>query len=161
MAILNVYTDGSCITDKYTTQSGQAGYAFVIEHSAKDYVDSGVVEAASNGAELWAVIKALEFIDQHRLMDGYDEIIVHTDSKYVVSGANKWIPLWKERNWQRVDKRKAYEKGIMIAYHDEWKRFDALSNHLPVKVKWIPSHCGIKQNELVNGLAKKAAHKGR
>lgn len=162
MASLNVWTDGSCLAKlRDENQGGQAGYGFVIDHERKTYTDSGTIVAASNGAELIAMIKAIEFVVAHQLHDGYEDIVIHTDSKYVVGGVTKWIELWKSRDWRRVDKRKNKTEGIHIAYMEEWKRLDHLLAHYPVKVQWVPGHSGIEQNEMANKLAKKAAMKGR
>ncbi len=76
------------------------------------------------------------------------EILLFTDSKYIVDGINKWVPGWKDRGWKKADK-KAPENL------DLWQRLDELHHKLPVEFHWVKGHAGHPQNEFCDSLANK------
>ena len=91
--------------------------------------------------ELLAVIVALE-----ALKSGEHEIIIYSDSKYVVDAIQKgW--LW---NWEK--------KGFKNKKNpDLWKRFIPLSKKYKIKLKWVKGHAGDPENERCDELAVAAA----
>ena len=74
-------------------------------------------------------------------------IIVHSDSKYVVDAFNqRWI-----RNWQRNGWRNA--KNQPVANQELWQRLlQAISNHHMTFV-WVKGHSGDRMNERCDELA--------
>lgn len=56
-------------------------------------------ETTNNRMELMAVIRALE------AMKGAPEIIVNSDSKYVVDGATKWLERWQANGWKNASNK--------------------------------------------------------
>ncbi len=51
----------------------------------------GEPETTNNRMEMRAAIEALN------ALKGAREVILHTDSKYVMDGINEWMPAWKKR----------------------------------------------------------------
>ena len=105
-----VYTDGAC------TNNGQpwsrAGWAVVYgrpgrgEQSSAGVVSSQLEDkgpfgddnvATSNRAELRAIIAALRLCDWRG--DGFDSMVIATDSSYVVDGATGWVKGWLRNGW--------------------------------------------------------------
>jgi len=76
--IITIYTDGSC-----HTQNKIGGWATILLINEEEIMLSGhVPKTTHNRMELLAVIKAIEYIENHKL--GYQTIIVKSDSQYVV-----------------------------------------------------------------------------
>jgi ribonuclease HI len=98
-------TDGSCLANG--TADARAGWAFIFKPGPEGVV-SGVLEqkgpdnelhgATSNRAELRAAIAALEF--RGWWGEGWERIVIATDSEYVVRGATAWLRSWAARGWR-------------------------------------------------------------
>ncbi|KAH6962030.1 hypothetical protein BKA56DRAFT_647580 [Ilyonectria sp. MPI-CAGE-AT-0026] len=130
-----VYTDGAC------SNNGQleprAGWAVVCAPPGNDdecyrggvsgrledkgpFGDDSV--ATSNRAELRAAIGALRLRDWQN--EGYDSIVIATDSSYVVDGATGWAKGWvrngwKTRNRDNVKNRDLWE--VLLGEVERWK----------------------------------------
>lgn len=138
-----VHTDG-CSLDG---QRGPGGWAYVKHDDGLEsrLKRSGcLIDTTNNRAELWAVIKALESIEEP------SSIRLHTDSKYVFDGITKYLPGWTSRSGSG---RKSLKNA------DLWQRLHATAERHSLKVKWIRSHSGNLLNELCDRLAYKAALK--
>jgi ribonuclease HI len=155
--LLDVYTDGSCLTNP-----GPTGYAFCIKHPKKLYTDSGPLGyGTSNSAELEAIIRALRFTIDQKLIMGYDGIALHTDSMYCVKGATKWLEDWKKRDWVTAPKYGTKNGSFYAVKNKElWIALDEILQYLYVKFIWVKGHAGEEYNELCNTMAHSGASKG-
>lgn len=100
-----MFTDGSCLANG--TVGARAGWAFIYGPQS-EAVGSGALEqkgpdgelhgATSNRAELRAAIAALEF--RAWWGEGWERIVIATDSEYVVNGATSWLRSWATRGWR-------------------------------------------------------------
>jgi ribonuclease HI len=137
-----IYTDGSCGTGR-----GPGGWGSVILKDEEEWhIYGGFPNTTNNRMELTAVIKTLELIGERHINN---EIIIHTDSKYVLQGAEEWMENWKKREWKGV-------KNI-----DLWKHLDMLiTTHKGKGYKltwnWVKAHSGNYYNEKADKLAKSA-----
>ncbi|EEU43775.1 uncharacterized protein NECHADRAFT_82905 [Fusarium vanettenii 77-13-4] len=104
------YTDGACINNGQLEP--RAGWAVVFGKPGSDQEGSqNVVSsrlenegpfgddsvATSNRAELRAAIAALRVCDWHD--EGFKNIVIATDSSYVVQGATSWAKNWVRKGW--------------------------------------------------------------
>ena len=135
---VNIYTDGAC-----SGNPGKGGYGIIMEWDGKSYkkeFSKGFRKTTNNRMELLAVIVALENLKKEGL-----EVIVYSDSKYVVDSVEKgWV-----FNWQK----KGY-KGKKNT--DLWRRFLKLYGLHRVKFHWVKGHNEHPQNERCDQLAVKA-----
>jgi ribonuclease HI len=91
--------------------------------------------------ELLAIIRALEALKQDS-----GNVIVHSDSKYVVDAVNKgWVFGWEKKNFKKKKNP------------DLWKRFLELYRQHGVTLKWVKGHDGNLRNEECDRLAVEAA----
>ena len=74
-------------------------------------------------------------------------VTIHTDSKYVLDGATKWIHGWKKNGWRTADKKPV--KNV-----DLWQRLDAALKPHEVRWHWIKGHAGHDENERADQLAR-------
>ena len=111
-------------------------------------VSGGDAFTTNNKMELLAAISGLEAIKK----DFGCEIILYTDSKYVVDGISKnWARGWRARGWTKSDKSPALNPEL-------WDRLlraiDALGGDENVKFMWIKGHNGHPYNERCDKIAK-------
>lgn len=100
----------------------------------------GEPDTTNNRMEMRAAIEALN------ALKGPREVILHTDSKYVMDGINKWMPAWKKRGWKTANKKP-------VKNQDLWQELDdAVSRH-KIKWKWVRGHTGVDGNEEADALA--------
>lgn len=128
--MINIFTDASCIL-----HAGVAGWAAFIRYP---YAPPGVLSGMElcgkiNRMELLAAIKALATIPV------CEAVTIYTDSQYVMRGS---VQFKKED-----------------ANADLWKLFDELKHTRTVSMCWLRGHSGHLDNEFVNKLARKVAHK--
>lgn len=138
MSEITIYTDGSSLGNP-----GPGGYGVILK-SGKHYkeLSQGYRLTTNNRMELMAVIVALESLKKDN-----SQVMLYTDSKYVVDAINKnWLS-----NWQKNDFKG--KKNI-----DLWKRFLMIHPKHKVIFNWVKGHAGHEFNEKCDVLAVEAAN---
>ena len=135
-SLIKIYTDGAC-----SGNPGPGGWGVFIENSGNVTELSGRDENTTNNRmELKAVIEALKFFTIN------SKLTIHTDSKYVMDGASRWIINWKKNNWKTAQKKDVKNKDL-------WIELDNLLNYHNVNWVWVNGHDGIYGNERADYLA--------
>ena len=135
---IEIFTDGAC-----RGNPGIGGWgALIREADSENLIYGGELETTNNIMELTAAIKALESLKVS------SNVVLTTDSKYVMQGITEWIHNWKERGWKKASKKPVLNKEL-------WKELDKLTNFHSVKWKWIKGHSGHRENEIADQLANK------
>ena len=135
-SLIKIYTDGAC-----SGNPGPGGWGVFIENSGNVTELSGRDENTTNNRmELKAVIEALKFFTIN------SKLTIHTDSKYVMDGASRWIINWKKNNWKTTQKKDVKNKDL-------WIEMDNLLNYHDVSWVWVKGHDGIYGNERADYLA--------
>ena len=96
----------------------------------------------NNRMELKAVIEALG------ALKGPCEIVLHTDSQYVMKGMTEWIRGWKAKGWKTASKEP-------VKNADLWRELDALCSQYKIRWVWVRGHSGHDGNERADQLANK------
>ena len=136
MKTVIIYTDGAC-----RGNPGPGGWGVLIEYGElSKQLYGGDVSTTNNKMELTAAIMALKEIKEPC------EIILYTDSKYVLQGIEEWIHNWKKRGWRGANKKPV--KNI-----DLWKELDELRDEHNIKWNWVKGHSGDPGNETADMLA--------
>ena len=91
--------------------------------------------------ELLAAISALNALKEPC------EVLLHTDSKYVMDGISSWIHGWKRNGWKTADK-KPVKNGEL------WQALDEANRRHKVKWHWVKGHAGHVENERADELAR-------
>ena len=140
MPILEIYTDGAC-----SGNPGAGGWGAILRYGGIEKELSGAVaETTNNRMEVSAVIEALKALRRDC------EIVIHTDSRYVMDGVQEWLPNWKKNNWRTSNKKSAV-KNI-----DLWQELDQLLSKHKIRWIWVKGHNGHPENERVDKLARDA-----
>ena len=136
MKTVIIYTDGAC-----RGNPGPGGWGVLIEYGElSKQLYGGDISTTNNKMELTAAIMAVKEIKEPC------EIILYTDSKYVLQGIEEWIHNWKKRGWRGANKKPV--KNI-----DLWKELDELREEHNIKWNWVKGHSGDPGNETADMLA--------
>ncbi len=139
-----IYTDGACLGNP-----GPGGWATIIFDKKNEKRIQRVgseLTTTNNRMELTAIIESLRTIPLQ------SNLIVFTDSKYVINGIESWIFQWKKNNWLASNKKKVKNKDL-------WILLDSLTKNLKIKWNWVKGHSGDRFNEEVDKLARDEALK--
>ena len=132
-----IYTDGSA-----KGNPGNGGYGVVmISGVYRKELKQGFRLTTNNRMELLAVIVALEGLKKEQ-----SEIIIYSDSKYVVDAVEKkWLFGWENKNFSKKKNP------------DLWIRFLKAYRKQKVSFIWVKGHANNKENERCDILAVEAA----
>jgi len=83
-----------------------------------------------------------------RLLKRPSQVILHTDSQYVMKGITEWIKGWKVKGWRTADKKP-------VKNEDLWRKLDAEAVRHEIKWVWVKGHSGHNGNERADALANK------
>jgi ribonuclease HI len=93
--------------------------------------------------ELMAVIEGL------RKLKRPSNVTIHTDSRYVMDGAAKWLKGWKTKGWKTADKKP-------VKNEDLWRLLDQEMARHQMAWRWVAGHSGHPENERADALAREA-----
>ncbi len=140
MKHVEIFTDGAC-----KGNPGPGGWGAVLRMGQHEKELSGSDPATTNNRmELTAAVRALGALIEPC------EIVLHTDSKYVLEGITKWVHGWKRNGWINASKQP-------VRNADLWHELIAAA--LPHKIdwRWVKGHAGHPENERADKLASDAA----
>jgi ribonuclease HI len=137
---IQLFTDGAC-----SGNPGPGGWAAILRSGPHEIeLSGGESPTTNNRMELTAVIEGLRAIKKP------SHVSIHTDSRYVMDGAQTWIVSWKNRGWKTADKKP-------VKNEDLWRALDEQqSRHLSVAWTWVRGHSGHVENERADQLARTA-----
>ncbi len=139
-----IYTDGAC-----SGNPGPGGWGALLEFKGKaKEICGGEAETTNNRMELSAAIEALNCLKRP------SEILLHTDSKYVMDGITKWMHGWKRNSWKTAAKKPVKNQDLWMALDEAIKPHD-------IEWKWVKGHAGIPGNEKADELANKGMDQNR
>lgn len=137
MKKLTAFTDGAS-----RGNPGPAGWGAVVAAKADVTELGGAIQKGTNNeAEMEAVIHVLEKAKQEE-----GEVVVYTDSSYLVNGATSWIYGWQKNGWQT-------KKDEAVKNQQLWKKIANLQQEIDVTYNHIPGHAGIPANERADDIA--------
>ena len=92
---------------------GQGGWGVIIVSPEKEVIELGGGEkyTTNNKMELMGAISALDHISKNNFTTA-EKILIHTDSKYVISGITKWVHGWRRNNWQTSQKEEVLNRDL-------------------------------------------------
>ena len=134
---VTVHTDGAC-----SGNPGPGGWGAILRSGGHEKELSGGERATTNNRmELMAAIKAFEALKTP------SEVTIHTDSRYVMDGATKWIINWKKNGWRTADKKP-------VKNEDLWRALDSAAAPHRIHWRWLKGHAGHAMNERADELAR-------
>jgi ribonuclease HI len=137
---VEIFTDGAC---KGNPGPGGWGAILRMGHHQKE-LSGGEAATTNNRMEMTAVIRALNALTERC------DVVVHTDSRYVIDGMTKWIEGWKRKGWINASRQPVRNADL---WHD---LIEAAQRHR-VAWEWVRGHSGHVENERADRLASDAA----
>ena len=136
---VEIFTDGAC-----SGNPGPGGWAAILRsgHHEKE-LTGGERSTTNNRMELTAAIQGLKALKRA------SAVTIHTDSRYVMDGAAKWLTGWKAKGWKTADKKP-------VKNEDLWRALDAEIARHQVLWVWVAGHSGHPENERADALARDA-----
>lgn len=139
MKQVDIFTDGAC-----SGNPGPGGWGAILRYGTTEKeISGGEGLTTNNRMELMAAIKALQALKQA------SSATIHTDSKYLMDGAEKWLKRWKTNDWKTANKKP-------VKNDDLWKSLDEAVSRHQVKWRWVKGHSDHIENERADALARGA-----
>jgi ribonuclease HI len=139
-----VFTDGACLGNP-----GPGGWAALLRIGDKEReLVGGESVTTNNRMELMGAIAALEALKRPV------EVVVHSDSQYVIKGMTEWLEGWKKRGWKSSGKKPVLNRDL-------WERLDRAAGPHKVEWVWVRGHAGHVENERVDKLANAEAERSK
>ncbi len=150
MTFALVHMDESCLGNgrEGTNPGGGGGVIEVDVRGTIERRDVFLSEPAStnNRMALLGAATVLEILgSKARRVD----VLIVSDSEYLVKGMREWVPGWEARGWRR--------KGGEIINLELWQRLVKAARQHNTRWSWVRGHQGHAKNEYANDLAVKAA----
>ncbi len=136
---VDIFCDGAC-----SGNPGPGGFGIILRAGNREKELSGAdSHTTNNRMELLAAITALEALKKPC------EVVLTTDSQYLVKGMTEWVQGWVKKGWKNSKKEDVLNRDL-------WERLLALSNVHRIRWNWIRGHSGHPENERCDGLARQA-----
>jgi ribonuclease HI len=136
MKLVEIFTDGAC-----RGNPGPGGWGVLMRYGAEERsLFGGEQETTNNRMELIAVIEGLAALTQPC------QVVLTSDSTYVLKGVKEWMPNWKKRGWKTAAKKPV--KNV-----DLWQRLDKVIGEHQIDWRWVKGHSGHRENEIADQLA--------
>jgi len=136
MSRVEIFTDGAC-----RGNPGPGGWGALLRFGDDEReLCGGESETTNNRMELMAVIQALSALKRPC------DVVLTSDSTYVLKGIQQWMPDWKKRGWKTATKKPV--KNV-----DLWKQLDDAIQRHTIDWQWVKGHSGHTGNEIADQLA--------
>ena len=131
-----LFTDGAC-----RGNPGPGGWGVLLRYGGREReLYGGEAATTNNRMELRAAIEGLKALREPC------EVILTTDSTYVMKGLTEWLPGWKARGWRTASKQPVKNAEL-------WRELDAEVARHTVIWEWVKGHSGHPGNERADALA--------
>lgn len=139
MTAVDIFTDGAC-----SGNPGPGGWGAILRSGKHEKeIFGGEAATTNNRMEITAVVMALQSLKKP------SQVTIHTDSRYVMDGATKWMKNWKANGWKTSDKKPVKNGELWLALEE------ALAPH-DVKWRWVKGHSDHIENNRADALARAA-----
>jgi ribonuclease HI len=136
---VEIFTDGAC-----RGNPGPGGWGALLRYRGREKLLKGSETLTTNNRmEMTAAIAALAALKRD------SDVVLNTDSRYVMEGIDRWLATWKRRGWKTAGRKP-------VKNEDLWRRLDEVSRRHRIQWRWIKGHSGHPENELVDRLANEA-----
>ena len=140
MKRVEIFTDGAC-----KVNPGPGGWGALLRMGRHEKEMSGGEPATTNNRmEMTAVIRALEALIEPC------EVVIHSDSRYVIDGMTQWIHGWQKKGWVNASKKP-------VRNADLWHELIEAARRHRITWQWVKGHNGHVENERADRLASAAA----
>ena len=131
--------DGAC-----SGNPGPGGWGALLKFEDGSLREMGGYAAATtnNRMELTA---ALEVLQALRTLPRHPQLVILTDSRYLVDGLGKWLAGWKRKGWRTAS-------GGPVLNRDLWEQLDGARLE-GVRLEHVRGHSGHPENDRCDAIA--------
>ncbi len=141
---IEIYCDGAC-----SGNPGVGGWGSVLRYGGHEKELSGAAgDTTNNRMEMTAAIMALESLKRPC------QVVLTTDSQYLVKGMTEWLAGWIRKGWVNSKKEPVLNRDL-------WERLKELTAAHAVQWVWVRGHAGHPENERCDELARRAIEEYR
>jgi ribonuclease HI len=134
---IRIYCDGSC-----NSKNRVGGWGAVLFFKGrKKEIFGGKLDTTNNQMEMTAAIEALKSLKTNK-----HEVIILSDSAYLVNGITSWVEGWAKRKW-------VTSTGTPVLNKDLWKKLMFYRRKFNIRWQWVKGHAGNPHNERADELA--------
>ena len=152
--MIELYVDGSCSGNGEKENFGGIGVVLVKDNKVIKEYSKPVFNTTNNRAELKAVIFAIQIA---KILNRHvpREILIYSDSAYVVQTVNKWMFNWASKGWKKADNKEPENLDLVKTL------YQLMQFERAIKVVKIKGHNGHEFNELADDLATRGTKKAK
>ena len=139
MRVVAAACDGAC-----SGNPGPGGWGALLRYEDGSLREMGGAERATtnNRMELTAALALFEVL---RELPRAPDLVIRTDSRYLIDGLQKWLAGWKRKGWRTAS-------GGAVLNRDLWEQLDAA--RLPgVSLVHVRGHSGDPDNDRCDAIA--------
>lgn len=141
---VTLISDGACVGNP-----GPGGWAYILRcGELRVECAGGVSETTNNRMEITAAIEGLKALKEPC------EVLLISDSQYLLNGVLSWRFNWRANGWMRRPKN-GQDRPVLNA--DLWQELDVLANTHKIRGRWVKGHSGHTDNERCDELAEAQA----
>lgn len=134
---VEIFCDGAC-----SGNPGPGGFGAILRYGGHvKELSGGARDTTNNRMEMTAAIEAL------RQLTRPCQVVITTDSQYLVKGMTEWIAGWQRKGWRNSKKDPVVNKDL-------WEQLLVLTKSHSVQWKWVRGHDGHVENERCDQLAR-------
>ncbi|MFH1454923.1 MAG: ribonuclease HI [bacterium] len=135
-----IFSDGSS-----KGNPGPGGWGAVVAQGNKVIeLGGGEKHTTNNRMELLAAISGLFSLGSPAPKS--EEIVLNTDSSYVINGITKWVYGWQKNGWKNSEKAN-------VSNRDLWEQLIKVSRGMKIKWNYVGGHSGVSCNERCDAIA--------
>ena len=137
--VVGAACDGAC-----SGNPGPGGWGALLRFEDGSVRELGGSDPATtnNRMELAAALALLELLKD---LPRRQEMVIRTDSRYLIDGMGKWLPGWKRRNWRTAS-------NGPVLNRDLWERLDQ-ARLAGVGFQHVRGHSGDPDNDRCDAIA--------
>jgi len=136
---VRIATDGAC-----KGNPGPGGWGAILHAGQTEKILTGAEPLTTNNRmEMTAALEALKALTKPC------DVIITTDSRYLIDGMTKWVGGWQKNGWRTADKKP-------VKNADLWMALVAAAKPHRLRWDWVKGHAGHPLNERADALANEA-----
>jgi ribonuclease HI len=135
-----IYTDGAC-----KGNPGRGGWGAWLSYGDHEKELFGGEQLTTNQRmELTGAIQGLAALTKPC------DVVLYTDSTYVIKGITEWIKGWKRNGWKNSARQPVKNAEL-------WQQLDTEAARHTIEWRWVKGHSGDIGNERADALANAGA----
>ncbi|ELU04460.1 hypothetical protein CAPTEDRAFT_135802, partial [Capitella teleta] len=144
---VSVYTDGCCHDNGRGDPRAGIG-VYWGPGNERNLAEKLYGRQTNNRAEIYAAHRAIEQAKEMNIQN----LVIFTDSQFLISCITKWIQNWKKRGWKTTS-------GKAVINREELENLDSVMQGINVRWEHVKGHSGVEGNEMADQLANEGARK--